>query len=99
MPFQAEVKEILNLMVHSLYSQKEIFLRELISNASDAIDKLRLESFTHKEWQLSETERSIHIVPDAGSRTLKILDNGIGMSREEVVQNIGTIAHSGMCVA
>ncbi len=95
MPFQAEVKEILNLMIHSLYSQKEIFLRELVSNASDALDKLRFESLTHKEWQLSDDERGISIVPDEATRTLKIQDNGIGMSYEEVVKNIGTIAHSG----
>jgi len=95
LPFQAEVKEILNLMVHSLYSKKEIFLRELVSNASDALDKLRFEAISHKEWNLSEEERAIRLIPDAGSRTLKIEDNGIGMSYDEVVKNIGTIAHSG----
>jgi molecular chaperone HtpG len=95
MPFQAEVKEILNLMIHSLYSQKEIFLRELISNASDALDKLRFESLTHKEWQVNEGERGVAIIPDERGRTLKIQDNGIGMSYDEVVKNIGTIAHSG----
>lgn len=95
MSFQAEVKEILNLMVHSLYSQKEIFLRELISNASDALDKLRFESITHKEWALSDEERAIRLLPDPSARTLKIEDNGIGMSYDEVVKNIGTIAHSG----
>jgi molecular chaperone HtpG len=95
MPFQAEVKEILNLMVHSLYSQKEIFLRELISNASDALDKLRFESISHTEWQLGDAERAITLSPDTQNRTLKIEDNGIGMSFDEVVQNIGTIAHSG----
>ena len=94
-PFQTEVKELLNLMIHSLYSQKEIFLRELVSNASDAIDKLRVEAFTHKEWQVSDAERSILIIPDPAAHTLTIQDNGIGMSADEVVQNIGTIAHSG----
>jgi len=95
MSFQAEVKEILHLMVHSLYSQKEIFLRELISNASDALDKLRLESLTNPDWKLSSEERSIWVVPDEASKTIKIQDNGIGMSHDEVIQNIGTIAHSG----
>lgn len=95
MAFQAEVKEILSLMIHSLYSQKEIFLRELISNASDALDKLRFESLTHPEWKLSDQERGITITPDEKSRTIKIQDNGIGMSYDEVVKNIGTIAHSG----
>ena len=93
--FQAEVKEILNLMVHSLYSQKEIFLRELISNASDALDKLRFESLSHEEWKVSTEDRGITLVPDSKARTLKIEDNGIGMTHDEVVKNIGTIAHSG----
>lgn len=95
MPFQAEVKEILNLMVHSLYSQKEIFLRELISNASDALDKLRFEAISHGDWKLGDEERGITLVPDATARTLRIEDNGIGMFYDEVVKNIGTIAHSG----
>jgi len=95
MQFQAEVKEILHLMVHSLYSQKEIFLRELISNSSDALDKLRFEALIHPEWKLSEEERIITLIPDAKEKTIKIQDNGIGMSFDEVVQNIGTIAHSG----
>lgn len=93
--FQAEVKEILNLMVHSLYSQKEIFLRELISNASDALDKLRFESIAHKEWNVGDEERSVTLVPETAARTLRIQDNGIGMTFDEVVKNIGTIAHSG----
>lgn len=95
MSFQAEVKEILNLMVHSLYSQREIFMRELISNASDALDKLRFESLLHPEWNLTSEERAILLTPDSAERTLKIQDNGIGMSYDEVVKNIGTIAHSG----
>lgn len=93
--FQAEVKEILNLMIHSLYSEKEIFLRELISNSSDALDKLRFESLTHKEWALNESDRCITLIPDSKSRTLKIEDSGIGMSHDEVIKYIGTIAHSG----
>lgn len=95
MPFQAEVKEILSMMVHSLYSQKEIFLRELISNASDALDKLRFEAIAHKDWKVSDTERTITLTPDPSAHLLKIEDNGIGMTYEEVVKNIGTIAHSG----
>lgn len=95
MPFQAEVKEILNLMVHSLYSQKEIFLRELISNASDALDKLRFESLTHPEWNLADQDRAIVIEPDPKGRLLRIRDNGIGMTRDEVIEYLGTIANSG----
>lgn len=93
--FQAEVKEIMNLMVHSLYSKREIFLRELISNASDALDKLRLEALTHSDWEISKESLGITLIPNSESRTLTIVDNGIGMSEEEVLKNIGTIAHSG----
>jgi molecular chaperone HtpG len=93
--FQAEVKEILDLMVHSLYSHREIFLRELISNASDALDKLRFEELSHPEWASSSEEKHIRLVADKDKRTLSIIDNGIGMTEEEVLKNIGTIAHSG----
>ena len=93
--FQAEVKEILDLMVHSLYSQREIFLRELISNASDAIDKLRFEELSHPEWPSVSEEKHIRIEADAKARTLTLKDNGIGMTYDEVLANIGTIAHSG----
>ncbi len=93
--FQAEVKEILDLMVHSLYSHREIFLRELISNASDALDKLRFEELSHPEWKSSDEEKHIRLVVDKDSKTLTIIDNGIGMTQEEVLKNIGTIAHSG----
>jgi molecular chaperone HtpG len=93
--FQAEVKQILDLMVHSLYSHREIFLRELISNASDALDKLRFEELSHPEWKGSDEEKHIRLVPNKEGRTLTIIDNGIGMSHDEVLQNIGTIAHSG----
>jgi molecular chaperone HtpG len=92
--FQAEVKQLLDLMVHSLYSDKDIFLRELISNASDALDKLRFEQLTKAELG-SVGDLHIRIEPDRAARTLTISDNGIGMSREEVVKNIGTIAKSG----
>ncbi|MBM3385815.1 MAG: molecular chaperone HtpG, partial [Betaproteobacteria bacterium] len=93
--FQAEVKQLLNLMIHSLYSNKEIFLRELISNAADAADKLRFEALANSSLYENEPEPRIRISFDKDARTLTIADNGIGMSREEVVQNIGTIARSG----
>jgi molecular chaperone HtpG len=92
--FQAEVKQLLDLMVHSLYSNKEIFLRELISNASDALDKLRFERLTKPELGGAE-ELSIRLEADKQARTLSVADNGIGMTRDEVIRNIGTIAKSG----
>ena len=92
--FTAEVQELLNLMVHSLYSQKDIFLRELISNSSDALDRIRLEGLTTPDL-LPEGELEIRLEVDTHARTLAISDNGIGMSREEVVRDIGTIARSG----
>jgi len=91
--FQAEVKQLLDLMVHSLYSDKDIFLRELVSNASDALDKLRFEQLTRTE--LGATDLHIRIAADRAQRTLSISDNGIGMTRDEVIKNIGTIARSG----
>jgi molecular chaperone HtpG len=93
--FQAEVKQLLQLMIHSLYSNKEIFLRELISNASDAADKLRFESLANPALMGAEAELKIRVSFDAAARTLTIADNGIGMSRDEVIANIGTIAKSG----
>ena len=93
--FQAEVKQLLDLMIHSLYSNKEIFLRELISNASDAADKLRFEALANNALYESDAELKVRISVDKAARTLTISDNGIGMSRDEVVQNIGTIARSG----
>src|ERR1700752_4426639 len=92
--FQTEVRQLLDLMIHSLYSHKDIFLRELISNASDALDKLRFEALTRPELQPAG-ELEIRLEADATARTLSVWDNGIGMSREEIVQNIGTIARSG----
>jgi molecular chaperone HtpG len=92
--FQAEVKQLLDLMIHSLYSNKDVFLRELVSNASDALDKLRFEQLTKPELA-AEGELEIHIQVDRDARTLSVADNGIGMTREEVVKNIGTIAKSG----
>ena len=92
--FQTEVRQLLDLMIHSLYSHKEVFLRELISNASDALDKRRFEALTRPELAPAD-ELAIHLEADAAARTLTVSDNGIGMSRDEVVQNIGTIARSG----
>jgi len=93
--FQAEVKQLLQLMIHSLYSNKEIFLRELISNASDASDKLRFEGIEHSDWYGDDPELKITVSFDKTNRTLTISDNGIGMSRDEVISNLGTIARSG----
>jgi molecular chaperone HtpG len=93
--FQAEVKQLLNLMIHSLYSNKEIFLRELISNASDACDKLRFEALTDKALFENEPELKIRVSFDPKARTITVSDNGIGMSRQEVIEQIGTIAKSG----
>jgi molecular chaperone HtpG len=95
--FQAEVVQVLDLMIHSMYSNKEIFLRELISNSSDAIDRLRLERFSRPELEADDPDSplQIHVAYDAAARTITIADNGIGMSREEVIKNVGTIAKSG----
>jgi len=93
--FQAEVKQLLSLMIHSLYSNKEIFLRELISNASDAADKLRFEALTDNALMENDPELKIRVSYDPKARTVTVTDNGIGMSRDEVIANIGTIAKSG----
>ena len=93
--FQAEVKQLLHLMVHSLYSNKEIFLRELISNASDACDKLRFEALADPALWETEADLKIRVSYDKAARTLSVSDNGVGMSRDEVISNIGTIAKSG----
>ena len=93
--FQAEVKEILDLMVHSLYSHREIFLRELVSNASDALDKLRFEEAANADLKTSGDEKYIRLIPNKDAKTLTVQDSGIGMSEEEVLSNIGTIARSG----
>jgi molecular chaperone HtpG len=92
--FQAETRQILKLVIHSLYSNKEIFLRELISNASDACEKLRFEAISKPELMGSDTLQ-VELIPDASAGTLTIKDNGIGMSYDEVVENLGTIARSG----
>jgi len=93
--FQAEVKQLLHLMIHSLYSNREIFLRELISNASDAADKLRFEAIANENLLEGSPELQINIEFDPQARTISVSDNGIGMSREEVIQQLGTIARSG----
>ncbi|HPR05938.1 MAG TPA: molecular chaperone HtpG, partial [Denitromonas sp.] len=95
MNFQAEVKQLLHLMIHSLYSNREIFLRELISNASDACDKLRFEALDKAELFEGDGELKIRIRFDADAKTVMVSDNGIGMNRDEVITNLGTIAKSG----
>ena len=93
--FQAEIKQLLHLMIHSLYSNKEIFLRELISNASDAADKLRFEAIHQDNLYEGDSDLHIQVSFDQAARTISISDNGIGMSRDEVISNLGTIARSG----
>jgi molecular chaperone HtpG len=93
--FQAEVRQLLHLMIHSLYSNREIFLRELVSNASDALDRLRFEAIAAPELQADDPELKIEVAFDPALRTITITDNGIGMTRDDVIRNLGTIARSG----
>ena len=93
--FQTEARQLLQLMIHSLYSNKEIFLRELVSNASDACDKLRFEALTETQLLEEDSELAIHLHVDTDARTITVTDNGVGMSRQEVIDQIGTIAKSG----
>ena len=93
--FQTEAKQLLHLMIHSLYSNKEIFLRELVSNASDATDKLRFEALENSDLYEDDGDLRIRIEIDEENKRLVIADNGIGMSRDEVIVNLGTIAKSG----
>src|SRR5271155_880782 len=94
-PFQAEVSELLNLMVHSVYSETDIFLRELISNASDACDKLRYEAIANPALIGDGELPKIQIIPDKTANTLTVADTGIGMDRQELIDNLGTVARSG----
>ena len=94
--FQTEVKQLLHLMIHSLYSNKEIFLRELVSNSSDACDKLRFEALANDKLYDGNTDLRIRIDFDKEAKTVTITDTGVGMTRDEVVENIGTIAKSGI---
>ena len=93
--FQAEVKQLLDLMIHSLYSNKEIFLRELITNASDAIDRLRFAALSDAALMEHDPDLKIRVSYDKDARTITVADNGIGMTRSEVIEQIGTIAKSG----
>ena len=93
--FQAEVAELLNLMVHSVYSETDVFLRELISNASDACDKVRYEAIARPELLAGDDKLVIRVAPDATAKTLTIADNGVGMDRQELIDNLGTVARSG----
>ena len=93
--FQAEIKQLLDLVVHSLYTDREIFLRELVSNASDSMEKLRHLQGTEKDIHDAALPLEIHISTDKEARTVTIADRGIGMTRGELVENLGTIAHSG----
>src|SRR3569833_3370877 len=95
MDFQTEVRQLLKLMIHSLYSNKEIFLRELISNSSDACDKLRFEALTDDALYEGDSDLKVRVAFDKAARTITISDNGIGMRRSEVSDNLGTIAKSG----
>ena len=93
--FQAEVRQLLDIVIHSLYTDKEIFVRELVSNASDALEKMRLKQLTEKDVFQPDRELGIEITTDEEAKTLTISDSGIGMNNEELVENLGTIAHSG----
>ena len=93
--FQAEIRQLLNIIIHSLYSNKEIFLRELLSNASDALNRIKFEMLTNRDVLDEEAELAIWLEVDEEANTLTIRDSGVGMTHEEIVQSLGTIAHSG----
>src|SRR6201999_4603690 len=93
--FEADVSRLLHLMVHSVYSERDIFVRELVSNAADACEKLRYESLAHPEWVADGAPFAIVISIDPDAKTLTFSDNGVGMSREDLVEALGTIARSG----
>ena len=94
-PFKTETKQILNILIHSLYSEREVFLRELISNASDALTRLQFELLTNRDVLDADAEVGIWVSGDPEAKTLTIRDNGIGMTAQELAENLGTIAHSG----
>src|SRR5438552_15505386 len=94
-PFQAEVNEVLSLVIHSLYSHKEIFLRELVSNASDALEKLRFRAITEPALVSGDTDLAIRITPNEANGTLTIEDNGVGMPHDDLARDLGTVARSG----
>lgn len=93
--YRTEVKQLLDILAHSLYTDREIFLRELISNASDALNRIQFEMLTNHDVVDADAELAITLIPDAENKTLTIRDRGIGMNRDELVTNLGTIAHSG----
>ena len=93
--FQAEIKKLLNILSHSLYTHKEVFLRELISNASDALTKMKFYSLTNADYEGKDVPLEISINGDEKEKTLTISDTGIGMTKDEIIQNVGTIAKSG----
>ena len=93
--FKAETKQLLNILIHSLYKDREVFLRELLSNASDALNRLRFEMVTNRNVVDPEVELKIHITADKDARILTIQDTGISMTKDEVIENLGTIAQSG----
>src|SRR5512134_3405073 len=93
--FKAETKQLLNILIHSLYKDREVFLREMLSNASDALNRMRFEMLTNKDVLDPKAELCIRLTPDKEARTLTIEDTGIGMTRDEIIENLGTIAQSG----
>jgi molecular chaperone HtpG len=95
MPFRAEVKQLLNILAHSLYTEREIFLRELISNASDALYRVQFEMVTNHQVLDPTAELAIHVAGDENAKTITISDSGIGMTREELIENLGTIRCAG----
>ena len=91
--FQTEVSELLKLVINSLYSNRDIFLRELVSNSSDAIDKVRFNSLSDKSLEVNSDDLKIKLIADKDAKTFTVIDNGVGMTEQEVEENIGTIAH------